>query len=447
MRILVIDDDPNINDSLKWLLEDNGHEVRTCSSAEQGLARAEKESYELAFLDVMLPGMGGLDALKKLLGHQPALQVIMISGHADVSVAVKATKLGAYDFFEKPLNPEKVLLEVKKLSEQLRVRAQVSELKRLVELEYQMIGDSPAMAELRAQIAKAAPSEGRILIFGENGTGKELVAREIHNLSNRREGPFVQLNCAAIPETLIESELFGHEKGSFTGAHRRKEGQIERAEGGTLLLDEIGDMAPETQAKLLRVLQEDEFCRVGSTTPSKFNVRILSATNKDLKAEIAGNRFREDLYFRLNVIPIRVPPLRERIDDIPVLADHFLRVYCVKNGKKTKTMSGDARARLQGYHWPGNIRELRNIMERLAIMTEDVEISLQDVETVFGSPASTAVVPVEDVSLKQQMGAFEKRLLHTVFQRCRGNVSRMAQVLGTDRANLHRKLKKYRIKD
>lgn len=452
MRILVVDDDKNICDSLSWILEKESHQVSTCSSGEAALKKVDKELFDVAFMDLMMPGMGGLKALEKVISSQPHLKIFMISGQADISTAVRATKLGAYDFLEKPLNPEKVLLEIRKIREQENAKSEISQLKQLVDLDYQMIGDSPAMQQLWEIIQQAAPSEGRILIYGENGTGKELVAREIHKKSNRSDGPFVQLNCAAIPSELIESELFGYEKGAFTGATRKKQGLIEQAEDGTLMLDEIGDMALETQAKLLRVLQENEFYRVGGTFPQKFNVRIISATNKDLSQEIENGNFRQDLYFRLNVIPIRVPTLREHAEDIPQLVEHFLTAYSRKNGKKQKKMTADAAYYLQQYHWPGNIRELKNILERLAIMTKTEKISRHDVEMVLGalepikSKPMHSVVTDDSLPLKEQIMIFEKMLLEKAYAKYHGNVSRIAAALDTDRANLHKKLKKFGIK-
>ncbi|NOY61497.1 MAG: sigma-54-dependent Fis family transcriptional regulator [Calditrichaeota bacterium] len=452
MRILVVDDDKNICDSLSWILKQEGHIVSTCSSGEAALKTTENEPFDVAFMDLMMPGMGGLNALPKILTTQPQLKIFMISGQADISTAVRATKLGAYDFLEKPLNPEKVILEIKKIREQQNAKSEIIQLKKLVDLNYQMIGDSLPMQHLRDIIQQAAPSEGRILIYGENGTGKELVAREIHKKSNRSKGPFVQLNCAAIPGELIESELFGYEKGAFTGAHRKKQGLFEQAEDGTLLLDEIGDMALETQAKLLRVLQENEFYRVGSTSPQKFDIRIISATNKDLLQEIEKGNFRQDLYFRLNVIPIRVPTLREHAQDIPQLVRHFLTAYSMKNGKKQKTMTRDAELLLQQYQWPGNIRELKNILERLAIMTKTEKISRHDVEMVLGTPEPAETKEMNSLStddslpLKEQITHFEKILLEKAYMKYHGNVTHIAAALETDRANLHKKLKKYGIK-
>jgi len=450
MRVLVIDDEKNIRDSLQWLLEKEGHSVSLCKNGEEADQLTKEEVFDCAFCDVMMPGTGGLQALECMQKNQPELRVFMISGQADISTAVKATKLGAYDFLEKPLNPEKVLLELKKLEKQRAIEQEVDKLKNQVDIDYQMIGDSPRMQELKSVIQRAAPSEGRILIYGENGTGKELVAREIHKLSGR-SGQFVQLNCAAIPKELIESELFGYEKGAFTGAQKRKIGLIEEAEGGTLLLDEIGDMAAETQAKVLRVLQENEFTRVGSTKSHKFNVRIISATNKDLLAAIKAGVFREDLYFRLNVIPVLVPPLRERKQDIPALVQHFLKVYALKNGKKIKEVTEPAMSLLSSYQWPGNIRELRNIIERLGIMIPGEKIQETDVVNVLGlssPPPETRKSSSLDsnLPLKEIIHEFEKKVLQESFRTLDGNVSKMAAALQTDRANLHKKLKKYGIR-
>ncbi len=451
MKILVIDDDKNVCSTLKWYLSKEGHRVQTCSTGEHGIEAIRQDIFDIVFLDVMMPGMGGLETLGKILKIAPALKVFMISGESDITTAVRATKLGAYDFLEKPLNPEKINLEIKKLLEQQKIQAEVRSFKKIMDLEYTLIGESTAMRTLMDMIQRAAPSDGRILIYGENGSGKELVSRAIHRQSDRCDSPFIQLNCAALPKELIESELFGHEKGAFTGAHKKKPGLIEQAEGGTLLLDEVGDMALETQAKLLRVLQENEFFRVGGTKAQKFDVRIISATNKDLQAEIKNGHFRQDLYFRLNVIPVTVPPLRERKKDIPLLLDHFLKKYSLKNGKKIKTITSDAVSLLINYHWPGNVRELENTVERLAIMTKGDNICAGDVQLVFGgskqdTPPTGDFGAVDAVSLRDRLALYEKNVLEKVFVKCQGNVSQMALELQTDRANLHKKLKKYGIK-
>lgn len=454
MRIFIVDDSRNIRDSLTGLLKDAGHLVESCESGEDALLRLKTEAFDAMFLDVMLPGKSGLEILAEISHLLPDLKVIMISGQADLNMAVSATKMGAYDFFEKPLNPEKILLELKKLEDQRQIEKEVNQLKELVDAGYQMIGVTPAMQELRQAIDRAAPSDSRILIHGENGTGKELVAREIHRKSQRRNKAFLKLNCAAIPRELIESELFGYERGAFTGAVKRKPGLIEEAEAGTLLLDEVGDMALETQAKLLRVLQENEFLPVGGTASQKFDVRIISATNKNLRQEIIKSSFREDLFFRLNVIPLRVPPLRERAEDIPLLIRHFLTMYAKKSGKRVKNVDPAAIRVLQQYHWPGNIRELGNLMERLAIMVDSETIRHPDVVNALPPnsriaeelPAGADTQPVA-APLREQIEAFEKRLLSQEFHRVKGNTSKLAEILQTDRANLHRKLKRYGIKN
>jgi two-component system, NtrC family, nitrogen regulation response regulator NtrX len=452
MRIIIVDDDKNIRQTLSWLLLDEGHKVDTCTCGEEAIEKTVDQLYDVMFMDLKMPGISGLDALELVLKNQPQLKVFMISGQADLSTAVRATKIGAYDFFEKPLKAEKVLLEIKKLLEQEKALIHIEELEKLVDFDNRMIGESPSVQRLRDVISQASPSEGRILIYGENGTGKELVAREIYKNSNRQDGPFVQLNCAALPHDLLESELFGYEKGAFTGATRKKQGLIEQAEGGTLLLDEIGDMALTTQAKLLRVLQENEFYRVGGTSPHKFNVRIISATNKNLLAEIKKGAFREDLYFRLNVIPVTVPALRDRKSDIPLLVNHFLESYSKKNGKKNKIIDAHAQQLLYGYSWPGNIRELKNILERLAIMTKSEKIAVSDVELVLGH-AETIIPRIisnnqgDILPFKDQIFEFEKKILQEAFERYNGNISQIAKALQTDRANLYKKLKKYGLKD
>ncbi len=454
LKILIIDDEPNIGASLSGFLADLGHQAKICYDGTSGLQTAIDEYFDLIFLDVKLPGKDGLQVLEQLKKAKPDQKVIMISGHADLEVAVRATKLGAYNFLEKPLNPDKVLLEVKNIEYHQQMLKEVANLKRLVEYDYQMVGNSPAMEKLRSEIEKAAPSEGRILIYGENGTGKELVAREIHQKSHRKNRPFVKVNCAAIPKELIESELFGHEKGAFTGAIKKKIGMFEEANQGTLLLDEVGDLSLESQAKLLRVLQESEFLRVGGTTPIQFDIRVISATNKDLHQEIENGNFREDLFFRLNVIPIRVPPLRERKEDIPILARHFLSTYCLKNGKRPINISDDALEPMMHYQWQGNVRELKNFMERLVIMTDSDEIGIQEFLSILPESFSRQSAPQQSVddlssdcaSLREKLETYERQLLMREFSKAGGNVSRMAENLKTDRPNLHRKLKKYGIK-
>ncbi|HDP98570.1 MAG TPA: sigma-54-dependent Fis family transcriptional regulator, partial [bacterium] len=383
MKILIIDDEINICRSLGGLLEDLGHQAEWRLDGKSGLERSLQDNFELIFLDVKLPQKSGLEVLEEIRNHKPYQSIIMISGEADLQTAVKATKLGADNFLEKPLNSDRVLLEVKNIERQLSMMREVADLKKMVDQEYQLIGNSAAMEKLRLEIKKAAPSDGRILIFGENGAGKELVAREIHQQSYRNNGPFIKVNCAAIPKDLIETELFGHEKGSFTGAVKQKKGMFEEADGGTLLLDEVGDLSLESQAKLLRVLQENEFQRVGGVRPIRFNVRIISATNKNLASEIKSGKFREDLYFRLNVIPIVVPSLRERKQDIPILAQHFINNFSLKSGKRLKRIEKNAFTPMLQYDWPGNVRELKNFIERLVIMTDGELIPEETVVGVF----------------------------------------------------------------
>lgn len=454
LKTLIIDDEKNIGASLSGFLSDNGHHAKICFDGTSGLQTAMEEYFDLIFLDVMLPGKDGLQVLEQLKKAKPDQKVIMISGHADLQIAVKATRLGAYNFLEKPLNPDKVLLEIKNIESQQQMLKEMASLKKLVEYDYLMVGNSPAMEKLCQEIERAAPSEGRILIYGENGTGKELVAREIHEKSYRNDKPFVKVNCAAIPKDLIESELFGHEKGAFTGAIRKKIGMFEEANEGTLLLDEVGDLSLDSQAKLLRVLQENEFFRVGGTTPIAFDIRIISATNKDLHQQIQHGNFREDLFFRLNVIPIRVPSLRERREDIPILARHFISNYCLRNGKKPIYISDEALVPLINFSWAGNVRELKNFIERLMIMTDADEIRSQDVLAILPEAYARQYQPfVSDqqfdnagASLRERVENFERHLLLQEFKKSDGNVSRMAANLQTDRPNLHRKLKRYGIK-
>ncbi|MDZ7330742.1 MAG: sigma-54 dependent transcriptional regulator [candidate division KSB1 bacterium] len=454
LRILIIDDDPKIAESLSDFLGEMGHQTQACGDGESGLQIATEEHFDLIFLDVRLPRMDGLQVLEQLKRLRPDQRVIMISGHGELEIAVKATKLGADNFLEKPLHPDKLLLEVKNVERQQSLLNEMATLRKLVDFDYEMVGNSPAMQRLRQEIDRAAPTESRILIYGENGSGKELVARAIHQKSHRHHKPFIKVNCAAIPKELIESELFGYEKGAFTGASKRKNGLIEEADGGTLLLDEVGDLSPESQAKLLRVLQENEFVRVGGTQPVRFDVRIISATNKDLQQQMQQGSFREDLFFRLNVIPIRVPALRERREDIPILVRHFINLYCMKNGKRPIQVSEAALQPLMHYQWRGNVRELKNFIERLLIMSDREEIGLEDVlrflpedfARQFAALPSFDGTGKDQRSLRDQLAWYERQLLQREFIAAQGNVSLMARRLHTDRPNLIRKLKKLGIK-
>src|SRR6188474_3268680 len=378
-RILVIDDEAEIRRSVRMILEYDGYDVLEASSGPEGVALAEKESPDLVFLDVKMPGMDGLEALQRIKAVNETLPVVIISGHGTVSTAVEATKAGAFDFIEKPLASERVLLTIRNALDQTRLADENRSLKRAVEVRHQMVGESPALRHVWDAIKRAAPTNATVLLLGESGSGKELVARSIHRNSLRSRDRFVQVNCAAIPEELIESELFGHEKGSFTGATEKQIGKFEQADRGTIFLDEVGDMSAKTQAKVLRVLQEGEVERLGSARTIKVDVRVIAATNKDLEEEIAQGRFREDLYFRLSVIPIRVPPLRDRLEDIPALVQHFVGQFVKENNRRPARFAPAAIEALRHARWRGNIRELRNVVDRLLIMSDRDVIDGEDV--------------------------------------------------------------------
>ncbi|HEX7155240.1 MAG TPA: sigma-54 dependent transcriptional regulator [Thermoanaerobaculia bacterium] len=444
-RILIIDDEAAIRSTLGGILEDEGHRITPADSGEEGIAQFARDEFDLVILDLWLPGIDGMTVLERLR-NAGAPPVIVISGHGNVDTAVKATRLGAYDFLEKPLSLERVLLTVNHALSDRRLREQVRDLKRQITLEELLIGDSEPMRKLEQQIRSAAPTTSRVLITGENGSGKEIVARTLHRLSHRADQAFIDVNCAAIPEELIESELFGHRKGAFTGAIDDRKGKFELADGGTLFLDEIGDMSVKTQAKVLRVLQEQTFQRVGGQQTIKVDVRVLAATNKDLEAEIAAGNFRSDLFYRLNVLPIEVPPLRARGNDIVLLAEHFLRRFAAETGQPRKKLSAGAAAKLRGYHWPGNVRELRNVIERLAILIPGETIEGDDVQ--LGAPraeVSSTTIP-SNLSLKEARDEFEKQYILARLREYAGNVSRTADALGVERSNLYRKLHAYGIR-
>ncbi len=440
-QILIIDDDPAITRSVSGLLEDEGYGAVTARNGKDGLAKAKDKEVALVLLDVYMPGMNGLEVLTALKKMAPQAGVVMISGEADIDTAVKATKAGALDFIEKPLQPERLLVSIKNALKMVSLRSENIRLSLELKKKQVMLGESEPMKRLWEDIERAAPSKGRVLICGENGTGKELVAAAIHENSPRKARPFVKLNCAAIPKDLIESELFGHEKGAFTGATTRKEGKFELADTGSLLLDEIGDMSLDTQAKLLRVLEENEFEHLGGKTSIKVDVRVISSTNKNLAKEIRDGNFREDLFFRISVIPVEVPPLRERREDIPLLVDHFIRVFCEENNKPPKEMSEGAVKVLMSYHWPGNVRELKNLVERLVIMTDEKAIK----ETHVTPLLSEAKVVTADKPLGDLVESFERSLIISELKRTSWNVSQAASRLGIDRANLHRKMRRYGI--
>ena len=445
-RILIVDDEPGIRSSLSEILADEGYFAEAVESGEACLEILQRKAFQCVLLDIWLPGIDGLTTLQRLGERQVDAQVVIISGHGNIESAVRAIKMGAFDFIEKPLSLEKTVLVVRNALRQRDLETENRALRARVGRQNTMVGESPAMRHLREQVAMAAPTNGRVLILGENGTGKELVARTIHDLSRRRTGPFIEVNCAAIPEELIETELFGHVRGAFTGSVGDKPGRFEQASGGTIFLDEIGDMSLKTQAKVLRVLQEQVMERVGGTQRVRVDVRVLAATNKDLRAEIREGRFREDLYFRLNVIPIFVPPLRDRPEDIPLLAEHFMAVMAAEYGRRPKRLAPEAVARLQQYAWPGNVRELRNVIERLIIMVAGDTITAQDLaflgrdgETLYEPP------PMTTGRLAEARDQFEKDYILRALATANGNMSRTAELLGVERSNLYKKMKAFGI--
>ncbi|HEY6147034.1 MAG TPA: sigma-54 dependent transcriptional regulator [Thermoanaerobaculia bacterium] len=442
-RILVIDDEPAVRETLSEILSDEGYTVTSVSTGEEGLARVLEDRFDLVFLDVWLKDRDGLSILESASDRLARLPVIMISGHANVETAVRAVRLGAYDFLEKPLSLERVLLTAQKAIERRDLLAQVESFRGRNEAEAPLLGDSAPMRRLKEEIAQVARTDARVLITGENGTGKELVAHAIHRLSGRGDAPLVEVNCAAIPEELIESELFGHEKGSFTGASEDRRGKFEEADGATLFLDEVADMSPKTQAKVLRALQEGRFTRVGGTRAISSDARVLSATNKDLPAEIRRGTFREDLYFRLAVVPIEVPPLRDRAEDIPMLAAHFLGEASARFGRRPKALSPAALDALAAHRWPGNVRELKNVIERVVILSSGDEIGPDDFH--FPREGESADGPRPDAPLREARDDFERRYILAALKRYRGNVSRAAEALDLERSNLYRKLKSYGI--
>ena len=459
--VLIIDDEASIRASLSGALKDEAYEVMTAGSGEEGLGIVTNGSYDAVLLDVWMPGIDGIETLKRIKAQLPDQCVIIMSGHGTVETAVKATKFGAYDFIEKPLSLEKLLVTLRNAFQFQELNKENRALRSEVFKEPTMIGSSARMLQLKEQIAAVAPLNSWVLITGENGTGKELVARAIHQGSRRKDQPFVAINCAAIPEELIESELFGHEKGSFTGATQMKRGKFDQANGGTLFLDEIGDMSLKTQAKVLRILQEQKFERVGGNQTIEVDVRVVAATNKNLLESIRNNQFREDLYYRLAVIPIVVPPLRERADDIAALLKHYFELFAREQGREPKRMSDDALQMVKHYPWPGNVRELRNLVERLSIMargqviaTEDLPAELLEVvakapSTVLSeSPAGPDSFQYDGAAgLKEAKSLFEREFIMRKLKENDWNISRTAQVLGIERAHLHRKIKAFKINE
>lgn len=444
--VMVVDDEKNIREALIGVLKDEGHEVVSAGSGEEALKKLDARVPDAILLDIWLPGMDGTEALKEIKARHPNVPVIMISGHANIETAVRTTKLGAYDFIEKPLSLEKVTLTVEHAIEKKRLIEENSNLRFKASAKYQIIGSSPAMQALKADILKAAPSNSWALITGENGTGKELVARNIHLLSHRSGKPFIEVNCAAIPEELIESELFGHEKGAFTSAVAQKKGKFDLADKGTIFLDEIGDMSLRTQAKILRVLQEKSFERVGGTELITVDARVIAATNKNLNEEVARGRFREDLFYRLNVIPFHVPPLRERREDIPLLIEHFLREFARETAREVLEVNKEAMEVLYGYDWPGNVRELKNLIERLVIMAPSHRITAEDIPAyIRGAGASQAKDLFRSDLLKEARRDFEREFIIRKLKEFGGNIARTAEAIGIERSHLYRKIKSYGI--
>ncbi len=457
--IFIVDDEKNIRRTVRMVLEGEGYSVEEASSGEEALARLPEVGADIVLLDVQLPGISGLETIERFAKLKiPEVQptVIMISGHATLADAVRATKAGAYDLIEKPLDRERLMVVLRNALERREMAREVQGLRAITDERFEMVGRSAPMAALCAQIAKVAPTRTRVLITGESGTGKELVARALHRASALADKPFVKVNCAAIPPELIESELFGHERGAFTGATGRKRGLFEIADGGTIFLDEIGDMIASAQAKVLRVLQSGEFTRVGGEQALKVDVRVIAATNRDLQAAVAANQFREDLFFRLNVVPLRAPPLRDRAEDVPLLAKAFVELACRENGMKTKPISDEAIAMLSGYPWPGNVRELRNVIERLVILSEETigvgdlpeEIVAEVARHRRESTTSPTELPRIELSaearalpLREFRDHMEREYIRAKLDENGWNISRTSALLGIERTNLHKKMR------
>ena len=440
--ILIVDDQASIRQSLQGVLEDEGYSAAAADGGEACLAILRKRTCDVVLLDVWLPGMDGLETLQKIRELESAPEVIMISGHGTIETAVRATKLGAYDFLEKPLSIDKTLILIKNAIDSKRLREENRDLKRQLVPRSVIEGESIPMKALRQQIQVMAPTNGRVLIYGESGTGKELVAHAIHTQSPRKEEMFVEVNCAAIPEDLIESELFGHRQGAFASATADKEGKFQKAHGGTLFLDEVGDMSLKTQAKVLRTLDEQRFAPVGGNEMITVDARVIASTNKDLEEEISRGNFREDLFYRLNVIPFYVPPLRERKEDVPLLARHFLREFSAAYGRRPRELTNDATETLMRYTWPGNVRELRNVIERIVIMNPATSrFERKHLPALVYRDGSRRTPGSEFSSLHQARDAYERDYILKKLDENHGNVSRTAEVLGLERSHLYRKMK------
>ncbi|HSE64422.1 MAG TPA: sigma-54 dependent transcriptional regulator [Thermoanaerobaculia bacterium] len=445
-RILVVDDDAAIRDTLRMILEYEGYEVGTSPDGRTALADLDAAPVDAVLLDIKMPGMDGLEVLDKIAARENAPPVLMISGHGDIATAVESTRRGAIDFLEKPPQRERILVSLKNALSRNQLRAENERLRMALDEESVLVGKSPPMLRLRQEIVRAAPTGATVLIMGESGTGKELVARETHAASRVAGGPFVQVNCAAIPEELIESELFGHEKGSFTGAVRRQTGKFVEADGGTIFLDEVGDMSARTQAKVLRVLEAGEVEPVGAPRVRQVNVRVIAATNRDLTEAIRDGRFREDLFFRLNVVPIRTPPLRERAEDIPDLVEHFTRRFVERDHRKPRRFAPSALALLKARSWPGNVRELRNLVERVLIMTDADPIEARDLPPEARvSPSEISERGLTMTTLSEFKEFAERQFLMAKLRENGWNISRTAEVIQTPRSNLYKKIEHHKI--
>jgi two-component system, NtrC family, nitrogen regulation response regulator NtrX len=444
-RVLIVDDESNIIKTLSAILQDEGHEVSSAAAGQEALTFLKRNDVDVILLDVWLPDIDGIEVLQRIKESRPDIAVIMISGHGSIDIAVKSTKMGAFDFLEKPPSMERVLTSVNNALEQLRLRRENLQLRREAALEDEMIGGSLLMGEIRQTIETAASTSARVFITGGNGTGKELVARAIFRRSRRSDKPFVKVNCAAIPTELIESELFGHEKGSFTGALARRLGKFELAHGGTIFLDEVCDMSASAQAKVLRVLQEQQFERVGGAETITVDTRVISATNIDVEKAIRDGAFREDLYYRLNVIPIRVPSLAERPDDIPLLVSYFMEKFTKEHGLGSKEITADGMDLLMKHPWPGNVRELKNVIERISIMVSREEIGAADIKKHLATRVEKPISPGDASSLKSAREDFEREFIIRALEKNDGNITLTAKELGMERTNLHRKIKQFGI--
>ncbi len=440
--ILLVDDEANIRRALEMILSAAGYAIAEAASAKEAERKLAQQRFDLMLLDIAMPEMDGLELLKRISALPERPIVIMVSGNATLENAVAATREGAYDFIEKPVTKDKLLLTVKNALAQKQLAEENVRLRREAGGRFEMLGESAALKKVHEQIRRVAPANTRVLILGESGTGKELVARALHEASERAAQPFIKVNCAAIPEELIESELFGHEKGAFTGATANREGKFQQAHHGTLFLDEVGDMSLKAQAKVLRVLQEGELERVGGSQTFRVDVRVIAATNKNLEEEVKQGKFREDLLFRLNVVPLYLPPLRERKEDIAVLIEHFTALYCKENGFRPKTFSPEAMQRLREHHWPGNIRELRNTVERMVIMTPSEQICAGDLPLSLQTPATSKLGAFQPgVTLREIRDRLEREYIQSCLEATHGNMSQAAELLGIERSNLYKKMK------